>query len=128
MEQHRVVSQDEWIAARKAHLAEEKVFTKARDALSEKRRELPWVRVEKSYVFDGPNGQDTTCHPSVHVPSDRHTRYNPDAEEGTSDRLQLRIGHHAIPNLHQPRRDAGSGQQALRWDARPDELIHRSGR
>jgi predicted dithiol-disulfide oxidoreductase (DUF899 family) len=59
MEPHRIVSQEEWIAARKAHLAEEKVFTKARDALSEKRRELPWVRVEKSYVFDGPNGKET---------------------------------------------------------------------
>jgi predicted dithiol-disulfide oxidoreductase (DUF899 family) len=59
MEQHRVVSQDEWIAARKAHLAEEKAFTRARDALSQKRRELPWVKVEKDYVFDGPNGKET---------------------------------------------------------------------
>jgi predicted dithiol-disulfide oxidoreductase (DUF899 family) len=59
MEQHRVVSQEEWIAARKAHLAEEKAFTKARDALSQKRRELPWVKVEKDYVFDGPNGKET---------------------------------------------------------------------
>ena len=59
MEPHRIVSQDEWIAARKAHLAEEKAFTKARDALSKKRHELPWVRVEKSYVFDGLNGKET---------------------------------------------------------------------
>jgi predicted dithiol-disulfide oxidoreductase (DUF899 family) len=59
MEQHRIVSQEEWIAARKAHLAEEKAFTKARDALSKKRHELPWVRVEKSYVFDGLNGKET---------------------------------------------------------------------
>ena len=59
MEPHKVVSHDQWIAARKAHLAEEKVFTRARDALSRKRRELPWEKVEKTYVFDGPNGKET---------------------------------------------------------------------
>jgi predicted dithiol-disulfide oxidoreductase (DUF899 family) len=59
MEQHRIVSQEEWTAARKAHLAEEKAFTKARDALRKKRYELPWVRVDKNYVFDGPNGKQT---------------------------------------------------------------------
>src|SRR5258708_6617842 len=59
MEPHRIVSQDEWIAARKAHLADEKAFTRARDALSRKRRELPWVKVDKTYVFDGPNGKET---------------------------------------------------------------------
>ena len=59
MEPHRIVSQDEWIAARKAHLAEEKAFSHARDALSKKRRELPWVKVDKTYVFDGPNGKET---------------------------------------------------------------------
>src|SRR5271163_1587923 len=47
MEVHKVVSHEEWIAARKAHLADEKVFTRARDALSRKRRELPWEKVEK---------------------------------------------------------------------------------
>jgi predicted dithiol-disulfide oxidoreductase (DUF899 family) len=59
MEAHKVVSQDEWLAARKAHLAEEKAFTRARDALSRKRRELPWVKVDKNYVFDGPRGKET---------------------------------------------------------------------
>jgi predicted dithiol-disulfide oxidoreductase (DUF899 family) len=59
MEPHRIVSRNEWLAARKAHLADEKAFTKARDALSKKRRELPWVKVEKTYVFDGPNGKVT---------------------------------------------------------------------
>jgi predicted dithiol-disulfide oxidoreductase (DUF899 family) len=59
MESHKVVSRDEWLAARKAHLAEEKAFSKARDALSKKRRELPWVKVDKNYVFDGPNGKET---------------------------------------------------------------------
>lgn len=59
MEPHKIVSHDEWIAARKAHLADEKAFTRARDALSRKRRELPWEKVEKSYVFEGPNGRET---------------------------------------------------------------------
>jgi predicted dithiol-disulfide oxidoreductase (DUF899 family) len=59
MEPHKIVSRGEWLAARKAHLAEEKAFTKARDALSRKRRELPWVKVDKRYVFDGPNGKET---------------------------------------------------------------------
>jgi len=54
---HKVVSRDEWVAARMAFLAEEKEFTRARDQLSERRRELPWVRVDKEYVFDGPNGK-----------------------------------------------------------------------
>jgi predicted dithiol-disulfide oxidoreductase (DUF899 family) len=59
MEPHQVVSHDEWLAARKAYLAEEKAFSRARDALAEKRRELPWEKVEKTYVFDGPNGKET---------------------------------------------------------------------
>jgi predicted dithiol-disulfide oxidoreductase (DUF899 family) len=59
MQPHKIVSRDEWLAARKAYLAEEKAFSKARDTLSEKRRELPWEKVEKKYVFDGPNGKET---------------------------------------------------------------------
>ncbi len=59
MEQHKVVSHDEWIAARKAYLAEEKAFTRARDALARKRRELPWEKVEKKYVFDTPQGKQS---------------------------------------------------------------------
>src|SRR5215467_1638419 len=57
--QHNVVSQSEWLKARKSLLAKEKEFTKARDALSAARRDLPWTPVEKNYVFDGPNGKET---------------------------------------------------------------------
>jgi predicted dithiol-disulfide oxidoreductase (DUF899 family) len=57
--QHNVVSQSEWLAARKALLAREKEFTKARDQLSAARRALPWVNVEKNYVFEGPDGRET---------------------------------------------------------------------
>jgi predicted dithiol-disulfide oxidoreductase (DUF899 family) len=59
MQPHKVVSRDEWTAARKAHLAEEKAFTHARDALSKKRRELPWTNVDKNYAFDTPGGKQT---------------------------------------------------------------------
>jgi predicted dithiol-disulfide oxidoreductase (DUF899 family) len=57
MPSHKIVSHDEWIAARKAYLVEEKAFSRARDALAKKRRELPWEKVEKNYVFDAPDGK-----------------------------------------------------------------------
>jgi predicted dithiol-disulfide oxidoreductase (DUF899 family) len=57
MENHKVVSQDQWIEARKELLAKEKEFTRLRDALSQQRRDLPWVRVDKAYEFEGPDGK-----------------------------------------------------------------------
>src|SRR5215471_6602890 len=59
MEGHRIVSRDQWIEERKALLAREKEFTGLRDQLSRERRELPWVRVDKHYVFEGTNGKQT---------------------------------------------------------------------
>ena len=56
---HTIVSGAEWLAARKALLAREKELTRLRDDLSRQRRELPWVKVEKAYVFDGPSGKET---------------------------------------------------------------------
>ena len=52
-----IVSADEWRAARIALLAEEKALTKARDAVSRQRRELPMVKVDKDYRFTGPDGE-----------------------------------------------------------------------
>ncbi|MEN3347844.1 MAG: hypothetical protein V7632_1479 [Bradyrhizobium sp.] len=57
MQQHKIVSREQWIAARKALMAGEKELTQARDALSRQRRELPWVKVDKPYLFDGPAGK-----------------------------------------------------------------------
>jgi predicted dithiol-disulfide oxidoreductase (DUF899 family) len=59
VENHKIVSQEEWEVARKEHLAKEKEFTRLRDQLSLQRRELPWVKVEKDYVFEGPNGKES---------------------------------------------------------------------
>jgi predicted dithiol-disulfide oxidoreductase (DUF899 family) len=55
----RIVSHEEWIAERKALLAKEKEFNRLRDELSAQRRDLPWERVTKKYVFDGPGGAET---------------------------------------------------------------------
>jgi predicted dithiol-disulfide oxidoreductase (DUF899 family) len=54
----KVVASADWLAARKELLAKEKEFSRLRDELSRKRREMPWERVEKQYVFEGPNGKE----------------------------------------------------------------------
>ncbi len=59
MKPNSVVSREEWVAARKRHLAKEKELTRLRDELSRERRELPWEKVEKQYVFDTPAGKQT---------------------------------------------------------------------
>jgi predicted dithiol-disulfide oxidoreductase (DUF899 family) len=59
MEAHKVAKHDEWLAARKKHLAKEKEFTRLRDQLSKERRDLPWEPVEKEYNFEGENGRLT---------------------------------------------------------------------
>jgi predicted dithiol-disulfide oxidoreductase (DUF899 family) len=56
---HTVVPQDEWIAAGQELLAQEKAFTRERDKLSAKRREMPWMEVTKEYVFDTLDGKKT---------------------------------------------------------------------
>jgi predicted dithiol-disulfide oxidoreductase (DUF899 family) len=55
----KVVSQDDWVAARKRLLVKEKQFSRQRDALSAERRKLPMVAIEKEYVFQGPQGRRT---------------------------------------------------------------------
>ena len=84
MADHKVVSRDEWLVARREHLQKEKEFTRLRDQLSSERRELPWVRVDKEYLFESDNGSETL--------SDLfdgrsqliiyHFMYGPDWEEG----------------------------------------------
>ena len=57
--EHRIVSREEWIEARKSLLAKEKEWTRRRDRLSAERRGLPWVKIDKEYVFEGPDGRET---------------------------------------------------------------------
>jgi predicted dithiol-disulfide oxidoreductase (DUF899 family) len=84
MKNHEIVSPDEWLIARRELLAREKEFTRLRDRLSEQRRELPWVRVDKNYLFDGPSGKESLGdlfegRSQLIV---YHFMYGPDWEEG----------------------------------------------
>ena len=56
---HAVVSHEAWLTARTAFLKKEKEFTRQRDELSRLRRELPWERVDKAYMFDAPGGKES---------------------------------------------------------------------
>jgi predicted dithiol-disulfide oxidoreductase (DUF899 family) len=84
MDAHKIVSQDEWLAARKALLADEHAFTHMRDALTAKRQALPWVKVEKRYTFDTPHGERTLA--ELFGPRSQlmvyHFMLGPDWEEG----------------------------------------------
>jgi len=59
MDLPRIVTRDEWLAARKAHLKNEKALTRMRDLVAAERRTLPWVKVDETYVFEGPKGEQT---------------------------------------------------------------------
>ena len=59
MTEKNIVTHDEWIKARKELLAKEKEFSRLRDELSQQIRQLPWERVEKEYVFDGPDDKES---------------------------------------------------------------------
>jgi len=106
MEPHKIVSHEEWLAARKAYLADEKAFTRARDALSRKRRELPWEKVEKSYRFDGPDGKETLA--ELFAGKSQlivyHFMLGPDWEQGCPI-CSLLADHFDGMNIHLTRRD-----------------------
>ena len=80
----KVVSEAEWLVARKDLLTREKELTRLRDEVSRHRRELPWVRVKKEYLFDGPNGQETLTDlfDSRSQLIVYHFMFGPDWEEG----------------------------------------------
>lgn len=84
MADHRVVSKEQWLAARQAHLAKEKEFTRLRDELSAERRDLPWTAVDKRYVFHSPVADETLAdlfdgRKQLII---YHFMYGPDWEEG----------------------------------------------
>lgn len=84
LKQHTVVSHEEWLKARTAFLVKEKEFSRLRDDLSRQRRELPWERVEKSYVFEGPNGKESLgdLFENRSQLVVYHFMFNPEANEG----------------------------------------------
>lgn len=84
IENHAVVSREAWLDARRKLLAQEKEFTRRRDQLSAERRALPWVKVDKEYVFDTPAGRRTL--PELFDGRSQlviyHFMFGPDWEEG----------------------------------------------
>jgi predicted dithiol-disulfide oxidoreductase (DUF899 family) len=84
IDRQKIVSHEDWLSARSELLAKEKEFTRVRDELNRKRRELPWERVDKPYVFEGPRGKEsladlfeTRSQLVVY-----HFMFSPDADEG----------------------------------------------
>jgi predicted dithiol-disulfide oxidoreductase (DUF899 family) len=104
--QTEIVSEGEWLVARKDLLTREKEFTRQRDALSAARRELPMVKIEKEYVFDGPDGKETLAdlfegRSQLIV---YHFMFGPGWEEGCKSCSYL-ADHFDGANWHLPHRD-----------------------
>jgi predicted dithiol-disulfide oxidoreductase (DUF899 family) len=106
IEDRKVVSQNEWLAARKKLLAKEKKFSKLRDELNLQRRKLPWVKIEKEYVFDGPGGKvtfgDLFCGKSQLIIY--HFMFGPGWKEGCPN-CSFWADHFDNVNLHIGQRD-----------------------
>ena len=84
MTDHMIVSRDEWQSARKAHMEEEKAFTRQRDELSRRRRDLPWTEITEDYRFTGATGEVSLR--DLFGDADQlivyHFMYGPDWDEG----------------------------------------------
>src|SRR5438445_10380975 len=107
MNHPEIVSEAEWLVARRDLLAREKEFTRQRDALSVARRQLPMVKIDKEYVFDGPGGKETLAdlfdgRSQLIV---YHFMFGPGWEEGCKSCSYL-ADHFDGANWHLPHRDA----------------------
>jgi predicted dithiol-disulfide oxidoreductase (DUF899 family) len=102
MNDPRVVSRDQWLAARRELLAEEKEFTRQRDALNTKRRKLPMVEIDKEYIFQGPGGQASL--PGLFGGRGQlliyHFMFDPDWDEGCESCSSLADGIGHLAHLH----------------------------
>lgn len=99
--EHPVVSNEDWIAARKELLKKEKALTRLNDEISAERRKLPWVKVDKSYVFESTEGQVTLSdlfgkNSQLYI---YHFMFAPDWEEGCPG-CSFMADHIDGPNLH----------------------------
>lgn len=106
MKEHEVVSRKEWLTARKSLLVKEKKFSRLRDQLNQQRRNLPWVKVEKEYVFNGPNGKETLAElfggrSQLIV---YHFMFGPGWKEGCPH-CSFWVDHYDSVNLHLGQRD-----------------------
>jgi predicted dithiol-disulfide oxidoreductase (DUF899 family) len=106
MNHPEIVSRAEWLVARNDLLTCEKEFVRQRDALSAAQRSLPWVKIDKEYVFDGPNGKETLSdlfdgRSQLIV---YHFMFGPDWEEGCKSCSYL-ADHFDGANWHLPHRD-----------------------
>jgi predicted dithiol-disulfide oxidoreductase (DUF899 family) len=97
----RIASREEWLAARKELLQKEKELTRMQDAINRQRRELPWVKVEKQYVFDTPDGKRTLAglFGSRSQLIVYHFMFNPEWNEGCVG-CSFFADHVDGPNLH----------------------------
>ena len=102
----QVVSQKEWLQARLELLEKEKAHTRARDELTQARRALPWVRIDKEYTFDGPDGREglgdlfgTKSQLIVY-----HFMFDPDWEDGCKS-CSFLADHYDRSAIHVARRD-----------------------
>ena len=102
MHDPRVVSRDEWLAARRELLAEEKEFTRQRDALNTRRRELPMVEIDRDYIFRCPDGQASL--PDLFNGRGQllvyHFMFDPDWDEGCPSCSFLADGIGHLAHLH----------------------------
>ena len=106
MEDREIVSEADWLVARKDLLTREKEFSRQRDALSAARHSLPWVKIDKKYVFDGPKGKETLAElfdgrSQLIV---YHFMFGPDWEEGCKS-CSFLADHFDGANWHLPNRD-----------------------
>ena len=106
MNHPEIVSEAEWLVARKDLLAREKEFNRQRDALSAARRQLPMVKIDKEHLFDGPDGKETLAdlfdgRSQLIV---YHFMFGPDWEEGCKSCSYL-ADHFDGANWHLPHRD-----------------------
>src|SRR6267143_32790 len=106
MEDREIVSEADWLVARKDLLTREKEFSRQRDALSAARRSLPWVKIDKEYIFDGPEGKEALAdlfdgRSQLIV---YHFMLGPDWDEGCKSCSYL-ADHFDGANWHLPHRD-----------------------
>ncbi len=103
---HKVVPQRQWLAARKSLLVREKKFSRLRDQLNQQRRNLPWVKVEREYIFEGPNGKETLadlfCNKSQLIVY--HFMFGPGWKEGCPH-CSFWADHFDSANIHLGQRD-----------------------